>query len=138
MSMGGDFFALTDDQLARLLRGSLDYGDFLYDGPGEHPREYLSDHEPLWFELTQVLAAEHACGVRQTHVIPEICGYASSQEVVQVAARLAVLTAEIIAKRCAILGTDAGAAEVWAAVQDVTAFYRRAADHGDAVLFRVT
>lgn len=138
MRMGGDFFALTDDQLARLLRGSLDYGEFLYDGPGEHPRECLSDHEPLWFELTQVLAAERACGVRQTSVIPEICGYASSQDVVQVAARLDALTAEAVARRCAAVATDAGTDEVWAAVQAVTAFYRRAADHGDAVLFRVT
>jgi hypothetical protein len=138
MSMGGDFFALTDDQLARLLRGTLDYGDFLYDGPGERPSECLADFEPLWFELTQVLAAERACGVRQTNLIPEICGYASSQEVVQIAARLAPLNAEVIGQRCRLIGTDAGPAEVWPAVQALAAFYQRAAERGNAVLFRVT
>ena len=74
----------------------------------------------------------------QTNLIPEICGYASSKEVVQIAAQLAPLSAEVIGQRCRQLGTDAGPAEVWLAVQALAAFYQRAAERGDAVLFRVT
>ena len=69
MSMGGDFYALSDEQLTRLLEGDLAYADFLYDGPGEHPRECFSQYEHLWYELSQVLADEDACGVEQLSLI---------------------------------------------------------------------
>jgi hypothetical protein len=71
MSMGGDFYALSDDQLKRLLAGELAYADFLSKGP----RECLSRFEPLWYELSQVLAEEEGCGREQSQVIPELCSF---------------------------------------------------------------
>ena len=138
MSMGGDFYALKDEQLSRLLQGDLAYGDFLYDGPGEHPRECLSQFEHLWYELSQVLADENACGVEQSDAVPEMCSYSFSRDVSDTAKMMESLNREAIRRRCEGAGVEAPVDDVWEAVQALTAFYRRAADNNDAVLLRVT
>lgn len=138
MSMGGDFYALSDNQLQRLLDGSLEYGEFLYDSPGERPRECLSRFEHLWYELSQVLLDEDACGVEQSAEIPEMSGYSFSEDVSRTASMLESLEVDAIRGRCEAAGVEAPAEDVWQAVQALTAFYRRAADNKDAVLFRVT
>lgn len=138
MSMGGDFYAVTDDQLNHLLSGKLDYGDFFYDVGIEQPHECLSAYEHLWFELTQVLALEQACGVEQTDAIPEASGYASASDVPAIAQALAHLDFDTVQARCEELDIESGGDAMWLAVQDIAAFYQRAAHHGDAVIFRVT
>ncbi len=138
MSMGGDFYALADAQLLLLLQGELAYGDFLQRGPGEQPRECLSAIEHLWYELTQVLMDEDACGTEQSEAIPEMCGYSFSAAAARTAGLLGALGEDEIRQRCENLGVEAPAEDVCKAVRELTAFYLRAAGHGDAVLFRVT
>ena len=138
MSMGGDFYALTDAQLRRLLEGDLPYGDFLYDGSSEQPRECLSRFEHLWYELSQVLADENTCGVEQSDAVPEMCGYSFSQDVSQTAKMMEILHEATVRDRCEARGIESNPVEVWEAVQALTGFYHRAADNNDAILFRVT
>ena len=138
MSMGGDFYALSDDQLTRLLKGALNHEGFLHAGPGEQPRESLTKFEHLWYELSQVLAEEQGCGAAQSEIIPQLCSFSTSKEVAETARMLEKLDEPAVLARCGQAGVEAPAAEVWGAVKEVIAFYRRAAENKDAVLFRVT
>lgn len=135
---GGDFYALSDDQLARLLAGELPYAKFLFNEGSEKPREVYSKAEPLWYELSQVLQPEAACGVEQTDKIPEMVGFSSAQEVQAIALKLAALADPEILKRCEAAMMEATPDQVVAAVHDLKAFFQRAASNQDAVLFRVT
>lgn len=134
---GGDFFALSDDQLRRLLAGELAHQAFLGAGGGEQPRESHSQASQVWYELSQVLQPEGACGTEQTDRIPEMVGYSYSQQVQSIAQQLAKLAEPELRTRCAGALMEASVDDVVAAVQGLTAFYQRAAANQDAVLFRV-
>jgi hypothetical protein len=136
MSAGG-FYALSDDQLERLLAGQLAYAPFLQAGGGEQPRETHVDAIAVWYELSQVLQAEAGCGAQQTDKIPTMVGYSGSQQVQATAAQLAALADAEIRKRCEGALMEATPDEVVKAVQGLKAFYQRAAANKDAVLFRV-
>lgn len=136
MSAGG-FYALTDDQLKRLLAGELAYAPFLQAGGGEQPRETHADAIAVWYELSQVLQAEAGCGAEQTDRIPTMVGYSDSKQVQATAAQLAGLAEAEIRKRCEDALMEATPDEVVKAVQGLKAFYQRAAANKDAVLFRV-
>jgi hypothetical protein len=138
MSMGGDFYALSDDQLTRLLDGTLGYGDFLYDEIEERPREYYAGGEFVWYELSQILAPEDGCGIEQTDAIPEASGYSLSDDVESVAKQLALLDDEEIKRRYDQVETSESFESVLKAVNEVVDFYQRAAANKEAVLFRVT
>lgn len=136
MSAGG-FYALTDDQLKRLLAGELAYAPFLQAGGGEQPRETHADAIAVWYELSQVLQAEAGCGAEQTDRIPTMVGYSDSRQVQATASQLATLADAEIRKRCEGALMEATPDEVVKAVQGLKAFYQRAAANKDAVLFRV-
>ena len=136
MSAGG-FYALTDDQLKRLLAGELAYAPFLQAGGGEQPRETHADAIAVWYELSQVLQAEAGCGAEQTDRIPTMVGYSDSKQVQATAAQLAELADAEIRKRCEGALMEATPDDVVKAVQGLKAFYQRAAANKDAVLFRV-
>jgi hypothetical protein len=140
MSMGGDFYAITDVQLQQLLDESIDYAAFLHGELAEQPRECFSDGEYLWFELTQLLDDESACGYDTTFAVPESSGYAFAVQVKQIAQALSQLSDDEIRQRCERIemNEDDGVDAVVEVVLGLTAFYQRAASHGDAVLFRVT
>ena len=138
MSMGGDFYALSDDQLQRMLEGSLDYAEFLYGEIEEKPRECYSRGEHLWYELTRLLQNEDACGMEQTDAIPEFSGYSVSGDVASTAKRLTALSEDQIRHRHDDENIEAPIDEVLDIVKGVVEFYARAAANGDAVLFRVT
>jgi hypothetical protein len=135
---GGNFYALTDDQLKRLLAGELAHAQFLQAGGGEQPREKYAKAEQVWYELSQVLQGEAACGAEQTDKIPEMVGYSYSQQVQATAARLAALGDAEIRTRCEGALMEATPDQVLAVVKDLKDFYQRAATHKDAVLFRVS
>lgn len=137
MGPGGHFFALTEDQLARLLAGELAHAAFLAAGPGEQPRESYSKAAAVWYELSQVLQGECACGVEQTDRIPVMVGYSNSGQVQATASSLAALAEAELRTRCESALMEATPDEVLQAVQELKAFYQRAAANGDAVLFRV-
>lgn len=137
MSAEGGFYALTDDQLKRLLGGELAYAPFLQSGGGEQPRELHAEALPVWYELSQVLQGEAACGAEQTDRIPVMVGYSWSQQVQATAAQLAALAEAELRKRCEGALMEATPDQVVHAVQGLKAFYQRAAGHNDAVLFRV-
>jgi len=137
MSNGSGFFALSDDQLERLLAGDLAYAPFLQAGGGEQPREAHAEAVAVWYELSQVLQGEAACGVQQTDRIPSMVGYSSSQEVQAIAGKLKALAEAEVRTRCEGALMEASVDEVVAAVRGLTAFYERAAANKDAVLFRV-
>jgi hypothetical protein len=136
MSAGG-FYALTDDQLKRLLAGELAYTPFLQAGGGEQPRETHADAIAVWYELSQVLQAEAGCGAEQTDKIPTMVGYSDSKQVQATAAQLANLADAEVRKRCEGALMEATPDDVVKAVQGLKAFYQRAASNKDAVLFRV-
>lgn len=137
MSAGGGFYALSDDQLKRLLAGDLAYAAFLQAGGGEQPRETHVDALPVWYELSQVLQGESACGAEQTDKIPTMVGYSYSQQVQATAAQLAALADAELRKRCDAALMEATPDQVVKAVEGLKAFYQRAAANKDAVLFRV-
>ena len=138
MSLGGDFYALTDNQLSRVLDGRLDYSKFLFDElPNEQPRECLGDFEPLWLALCNVLEEEKACGIEQTDQIYLMCSYCFANDVARIAPLLGVLTESVIQERCEQREVEGDPQEVWEAVQALTQFYQRAAQNADAVLLRV-
>lgn len=137
MGTEGGFYAMSDDQLKRLLAGQIPHAAFLQKGPGEQPRETHVEAIRVWYELSQVLQAEAACGAAQTDTIPSMVGYSFSHEVQSTAARLAALADAEVRTRCEAALMDATPDEVLAAVQQLKAFYQRAASHADAVLFRV-
>jgi hypothetical protein len=137
MSVEGGFYALSDDQLARLLAGELAYAPFLQSAAGEKPRETHFEAIAVWYELSQVLQAEAGCGAEQTDKIPTMVGYSSSQQVQATAARLASLADGEVRKRCESALMEATPDQVVQAVQGLKAFYQRAAANKDAVLFRV-
>lgn len=137
MGTGGHFFALSEDQLRRLLAGELPHAAFLGAGGGEQPRETYSKAAAVWYELSQVLQGESACGAEQTDKIPEMVGYSSSAQVEFTATRLAALAEPELRARCDAALMEATPDDVIRAVQDLKAFYQRAASNKDAVLFRV-
>jgi hypothetical protein len=137
MSTPGGFYALSDDQLRRLLAGELAYAPFLQAGGGEQPRETHADAIPVWYELSQVLQGEAGCGAEQTDRIPTMVGYSYSPQVQSTAASLAALGDAEIRARCEGALMEATPDQVVAAVKGLKDFYQRAAAHQDAVLFRV-
>lgn len=137
MSSGGHFFALSEQQLERLLAGELAHASFLAPGAGEQPRETYTKAAAVWYELSQVLQAEAACGAEQTDTIPEMVGYSYAPQVQSTAAGLAALPDAEVRSRCEGALMEATPEEVLQAVQDLRAFYQRAAVNKDAVLFRV-
>ena len=137
MGTEGGFYALSDDQLQRLLGGQLAYGPFLQAGASEKPRETHVDALPVWYELSQVLQAEAGCGAEQTDKIPTMVGYSTSAQVQATATKLAALADAEIRKRCESALMEATPDQVVQAVQGLKAFYQRAAANKDAVLFRV-
>lgn len=134
---GSGFFALTDDQLKRLLAGELAYAAFLQGGGGEQPREANVQAAEVWYELSQVLQGEAACGAEQTDKIPTMVGYSSSAQVQATASQLKALPEAEVRKRCEGALMEATVDQVLEAVRGLTAFYERAAANKDAVLFRV-
>ena len=137
MGTEGGFYALSDDQLQRLLAGELAHATFLQPGAGERPRETHVEALPVWYELSQVLQQEAACGAEQTDRIPTMVGYSSSEQVQATAAKLAALADAEVRRRCETALMDATTEQVLAAVHGLRGFYQRAAAHKDAVLFRV-
>lgn len=137
MSNGSGFFAMSEDQLKRLLAGQIDHASFLQPGGGEQPRENHDAAIACWYELSQVLQGEAACGAEQTDRIPTMVGYSYSAQVQDTAAKLKALAEGEIRRRCDSALMEASVDEVVAAVRGLTAFYERAAANKDAVLFRV-
>lgn len=137
MSNGSGFFALSEDQLKRLLAGEIAYASFLQAGGGEQPRENHDAAIACWYELSQVLQPESACGAEQTDKIPTMVGYSSPGQVQDTATKLKALAEAEVRKRCESALMEASVDEVVQAVRGLTAFYERAAANQDAVLFRV-
>jgi hypothetical protein len=136
-SGGGDFYALTDDQLKRLLAGELAHADFLSAAGGEQPRERFAQASACWYELSQVLQGEAACGAEQTTVIPAMAGYSYAAQVQATAGQLSKLAEPDLRKRCEGALMEATVDQVLAAIRALTDFYARAAGNKDAILFRV-
>jgi len=137
MSVEGGFYAVSDDQLDRLLSGELAYAPFLESGGAEQPRETHVDALSVWYELSQVLQAEAGCGAEQTDRIPTMVGYSRAAQVQDTASRLAGLAEAEIRRRCESALMEATPDQVVRAVQGLAAFYQRAAANRHAVLFRV-
>jgi hypothetical protein len=92
----------------------------------------------VWYELTQILAPEDGCGIEQTDAIPEASGYSFSDDVESVAKQLALLDDEEIQRRYGNIETGESFESVLKAVNEVVAFYQRAAANKNAVIFRMT
>lgn len=137
MSLGGDFYALSDQQLENMLDGSLGLA-FLYDDLEERPRECYSDAEEAWYELTQILGALMSDYSERTDAIPEVSQYTWADNVPKLAEKLALVDNAFIERRynSSEMQTDLDTLKIY--IKAITSFYQRAAQQGDAVLFRVT
>jgi hypothetical protein len=135
--VGGDFYAMSDAQLMRLLDGTVHFGAFLYGEAAEQPRECYSEAAPYWQALLKLLAPEDGCGSEVTDTIPEASGYSYAEDVAFVAAQLAGLSDETLQQRYLEGKIEIDFESLLAAVKGVIDFYQRAAQHGEAVLFRV-
>lgn len=136
MSLGGDFYALSDQQLEDLLDGSLGLA-FLYDDLDEQPRECYAKAEDAWYELTQILGPEMNVYSEKTDAIPEASQYSWANETAALAESLAGIDTATIERRYkSEMETDLATIKRY--IKDLVAFYQRAAQNGDAVLFRVT
>lgn len=138
MSMGGDFYSMTDEQLEKLLNEEVDYFKFLNSDVDPKPRECFSKAEIIWFDLTKLLAEESACGSEMTDVIPEMSGYSYAEEVKSIAHSLIALSEDELKERYAADDFENSFDEIYPLIIQLIEFYQRAAQHGDAVLFRVT
>lgn len=137
MSLGGDFYALSDQQLENLLEGSLGL-DFLYGDLEEQPRECYAEAEYAWYELTQMLGAIMSNYSEQTDAIPEMSQYTWAADVPKLAESLARMDEAKIESLYKGDEMQTDLATLKGYIQDVVSFYQRAATNGDAVLFRVT
>jgi len=137
MSFGGAFYALTEDQLKRVLSGSLDGEAFLKGRSTEKPAECYSSAEQVWYELTKLLASENGCGAEATEVVPEGGAYSYSPDVRMTAEALTLLTKNELRSRYASLDTSFTFEAVYQAVIGLVSFYRRADRSGHAVLFNI-
>lgn len=138
MSMCGVFYAISDDQLERLLSRKLDYAAFLASELPEKPQSCFSDAEYVWFELTDMLSDVQVRGVRHTEVIPEATGYAFSGDVRLIAWDCERLTEKACRSRYGQENRRESFDALYAIALKLRAFYMRAAERGEAVLFRVT
>lgn len=138
MSMCGVFYTLSDDQLERLLSRKLDYAAFLASELSEKPLVGFSDAEYVWFELTDMLSDVQVRGVRHTEVIPEATGYAFSGDVRLIAWDFDRLTEGACKSRYGQESRRESFDTLYAIALKLREFYARAAERGEAVLFRVT
>ncbi|WP_137936768.1 DUF1877 family protein [Chitinivorax sp. B] len=142
MSMGGDFYAMTDNQLDDLLSGELNYSEFLHNELAEAPSDQFTKGEHVWYEITMLLKEESVSGYDHTDAIPEQSGYSYANEVQSIAAELSRLDRETLerrfAERAAGLGTRESFETVYPILTGVIEFFQRAASRQQAVLFRVT
>lgn len=138
MSMCGNFFALSDRQLERMLNDVLDYSKFLYNELDEKPAECFSHAEYCWNDVREILTPEDACGMDITDSIPEMSGYSFSSDVKAIAASLERLNESEIKDRHAELSISTDLNTINDIVRGLVEFYQRAARNGNAVLFRVT
>lgn len=137
MSLGGDFYALSDQQLEALLDGALGLA-FLYNELEEQPRECYAGAEQAWYELTQILGTIMSDYSEQTDAIPEMSQYTWADDVPKLAEKLARLDEAHIENRYNGDEMETDLATLKGYIQEVVGFYQRAAQNGDAVLFRVT
>lgn len=98
----------------------------------------MSDYEPLWLALCQVLEEEKACGIEQTDQIEVMGSYCFADNVARIAPLLGALTESVIQERCEQKEVEDESQEVWEAVQALNQFYQRAAQNGDAIILHVT
>lgn len=141
MSMGGNFYAISDDQLVRLLDETLSYVDFLNDMLDEKPKARFSSAEYFWYELTELLDIEKVRGLEITERIPEAAGYSFSNEVKAVFNNLSKLSNDELQQRFekkVKLMKKITLEEMLRLVKGLTDFYQYASSDGKAVLFRVT
>lgn len=137
MSVGGDFYALSDQQLDRLLFGALNYAAFLANELPEKPSDCFTGAEYCWFDLTQLLS-DRVFGT-PTDLIPEAAGYVYAKQVPAVLqTTLTALDQAEFLSVCEAGEFADDATTLWAATQGLKAFYERAAAQGEAILFRVT
>lgn len=154
MSMGGNFYALSDALLTRMVcasdgepndKGVVEdfYNDcfmpFLDGGIPNEPREVFSDYEWHWYALTVLLDEEGVCGVDEFN--GDSIGYSRSSTVKTIASRLSTLTDDEIHQRYIRHADEIDNPpldEILELIHNLTAFYQRAAANGHAVVFRVT
>ena len=141
MSMGGDFYAISNDQLSRLLDETLYYVDFLHGELDEKPNACFSSAEYFWYELTELLDIENVRGLEITKNIPEAAGYSYSNDVKLTFESLTKLSNEVLQQRFerkAELMKKITFEEMLRLVKGLTDFYQYASNNGNAVLFRIT
>ncbi|MDS4031244.1 MAG: DUF1877 family protein [Candidatus Contendobacter sp.] len=138
MSFGGDFYAFSDKQLRDLLDGEVNYWEFLDNQMDEKPRECFSKGEHVWFEISQMLEPEHACGMENTNAIPEMSGYSFSDDVKSIVEELVQLSEEELRERHGDAKIEQNFEPLYQIIKELMEFYQRAAKNNDAVLFRLT
>lgn len=137
MSYGGVFYSLTDDQLQRIIAGSLDGESFLQGSSAEKPADCYSEGELFWYELAKILHTENGCGADITEAVPESGAYSYSEDVQRTADALTRLSKEEVRRRHEQLVTGFSYEAVYKAILGLSFFYKRAQRAGHAMLFNI-
>ncbi|RZU38626.1 uncharacterized protein DUF1877 [Fluviicoccus keumensis] len=138
MSTGGSFYVLSDEELEQLLDdGEEGFEAFMHDS---HEREYFSEQEWYWYELTELLDDEGVRGELADFAEDVGCGvgYAFAEDVRIIAEALSRLTDEDIGERFEDMRDIMGRMtleEMLELVKGLSAFYQKASKNGAAILF---
>lgn len=150
MSLGGDFYAISDEQLHKILDQSIDFFDFYELKPDEGGAAALfTDGEDAWDVLMNFFTDVPVLGVHQTDLIPEAAFYSSAQQVQQIAAQLAQLTQQDLQARFDDADFQAGdyyhgecwleePDELFEVIEALIVFYQDCAAKGYALIYRMT
>lgn len=154
MSMGGDFYALSDAQLQQVLTGELDFFDF-YENDARQggPAAVFSEGEDAWdwlrlrFEALDVaILGEH-----HSDMVPELAFYSTAAEVRMIAETLSALEEDQWQSLADLSDLadrdfyhqeywlkDTEPAEVLELLMGLRDFYQQCARQGWALLYRIT
>jgi hypothetical protein len=150
MSLGGDFYALSDAQLEQILDGTIDFFDF-YELPAIDggAAALFTEGEDAWDVLRHFFEDIAVLGVHDTDLIPEAAFYSSAQQVQTIAAQLARFTRQDLDARfhedsfqsgdyyhgeCWLEEPD----ELFEVIEALIAFYQDCAAKGYALIYRIT
>ena len=142
MSMGGDFYAMSNKQLEDVLAQEVDWSAFLYGELDEKPRDVYSELNWHWYAMSRIFSAEGLHGSEFAEHIPEITSYAFAHEAGDHIDVLNNLSEDELKQRFDGLDEEERGGltfdELMTYFNSLKEFFKRVNENQNAILFRVT